>query len=112
MYIIFALITLGIAVITLLFLPDCPDNARFLNPKQKTQAVDRVRVHQQGVRDSKFKWYQAREALLDLKVWLPGFTACALSVTNGALNAVSARSSNCFLPAMRITNEVYSYHPG
>lgn len=70
-------------------LPDTPDTAHFLSKEQKAQTINRIRVNQQGVKDDGFKWYQAREALLDLKVWLPGLIACSLSVTNGALTAVA-----------------------
>lgn len=70
-------------------------NARFLSPEQRVQAVSRVRVNRQGLKDTTWKWYQVREALLDLKVILPGLICCSLSITTGALNAVSFGGFTC-----------------
>jgi ACS family allantoate permease-like MFS transporter len=86
-------VTIVLASFLLWALPDTPHNARFLSKTQKTQAINRIRTNHQGFKDTHFKWYQAREALLDVKVWLPAMIACALSITNGALNAVSQPAS-------------------
>ncbi|KAK5062819.1 hypothetical protein LTR84_004894 [Exophiala bonariae] len=87
LFIIFAIVTIVLASFLLWALPDTPRNARFLSKTQKSQAINRIRTNHQGFKDTHFKWYQAREALLDVKVWLPAMIACALSITNGALNA-------------------------
>ena len=89
MFIIFAIATVIWAAFLFWALPDTPMNARFLSPEQRLQAVSRVRVNRQGLKDTTFKWYQVREALLDPKVILPALICCTLSITTGALNAVS-----------------------
>ena len=52
------------------FLPDSPVMAWFLTPDERFAAVERLRMDQSGVRCPHFKWYQMREAMLDVKVWL------------------------------------------
>ncbi|KIW11195.1 hypothetical protein PV08_10495 [Exophiala spinifera] len=87
LFIIFGLATLVWAIFLLWALPDTPKNARFLSPEQRVQAISRVRENRQGLKNNQFKWYQVRECLLDLNVWLPALISCTLSITNGALNA-------------------------
>jgi len=63
-------------VLTVLFgvfcfwIPDSPVSAWFLTPEERFAAVERLRDGQTGVRCTKFKVKQLKEAVLDLKVWL------------------------------------------
>lgn len=44
--------------------------ARFFTEEEKTLAVERLRENHQGIGSSEFKWYQVREAFLDVRTWL------------------------------------------
>ncbi|KIX04807.1 uncharacterized protein Z518_05678 [Rhinocladiella mackenziei CBS 650.93] len=89
-FIIFALITIAWAIILLWFLLDTPGNARFLSKELRDIAISRVRTNQTGIKNNEFKWYQVREALLDIKDWLVVLFICCVSVCNGALGTFSS----------------------
>jgi len=59
------LTTAAFGVLLFIFMPDNPLNARFLSPKEKIYAIERIRVNQQGVGNRHFKKYQFIEALKD-----------------------------------------------
>ena len=61
-------------------LPDSPVSAWWLTDRQRCIAVMRLRKNQTGVENKRFKWYQARESLLDLKTWLPFFINLCVNV--------------------------------
>lgn len=68
-------------------LPDNPMNARFLTEEEKYYATNRLAENRTGVatEDATWKWNQAFEALLDIKVWLVFFFNIAINVPNGGL---------------------------
>lgn len=88
LFIIFGLITLVWAVVLLIFLPDTPDKARFLDEQQRTQAVDRIRSNQTGMKDNHFKWDQVREVVQDPNVLLLMVYQLTFSIPNGAHTTV------------------------
>lgn len=51
-------------------IPNSPVNAWFLKEDERFAAVERLRYGQTGVRCTKFKFAQLREAILDIKIWL------------------------------------------
>lgn len=68
--------------IVLMWLPDTPLNAKFLTPRQRSIAVERLRRNRTGIKSSKFKWSQAREAFIDPQVWLIAFWAGMSNLLN------------------------------
>ncbi|KAK6069353.1 MFS allantoate [Seiridium cupressi] len=44
--------------------------ARFFTEEEKVLAVERLRENHQGIGSREFKWYQVREAFLDVRTWL------------------------------------------
>lgn len=50
------------------FMPGSMLEAKFYSEEEKRQAVERMRENHQGIGSHKFKWYQAREAFLDIRV--------------------------------------------
>jgi MFS family permease len=52
------------------FVPSSPASAWFLTQEERFVAVERLRRGQTGVRCSKFKLAQVKEAVLDIKLWL------------------------------------------
>ncbi|GAA6061726.1 hypothetical protein JCM10212_000459 [Sporobolomyces blumeae] len=69
----------------LIWLPDSPATAKFLTEREKLIALERVRDNQTGTRNRTFKWYQAREAVFDEKMWLIVFLVMLTVIPNGAL---------------------------
>ncbi|CAH0053542.1 unnamed protein product [Clonostachys solani] len=58
------------AFVIYFFLPDSPLQAYFLTEREKSIAVERLRENRTGIKSTKVKWDQAREALTDPQVWL------------------------------------------
>jgi len=59
------LTTSGFGVLLFVYMPDSPLKARFLSPREKILAIERVRMNQQGVGNRHFKKHQFMEALRD-----------------------------------------------
>lgn len=78
-------IVLGIAV--LLFLPDSPLTAHFLNERDRALAIERIRTNQTGIGARVHKWYQVKEALVDPLTWCYCLYAVALNIFNGGVTA-------------------------
>lgn len=66
--------------------PDTPMNARFLTHKQKVIAVHRISENMTGVKNTQFKWAQATEALLDVKVLCLAAIGLGCGVVNGGVS--------------------------
>ncbi|KAF2808121.1 dipeptide transmembrane transporter [Mytilinidion resinicola] len=62
--------TVAWSVLVFLFLPDSPLNAKFLNERERSIAVERLRNNRTGIKTSQFKWHQVKEALRDPQVWM------------------------------------------
>lgn len=62
-------LTLGIAVIVAIFMPDSPFEARFFNQHEKVVAIERLRANQMGVASRVWKWEHVWESMADLKTW-------------------------------------------
>lgn len=59
-----------------------PLNAKFLNERQRSIAIKRLRSNRTGIKSSKSKWYQAVEALRDPQVWMVTFWAGISNLLN------------------------------
>lgn len=69
-----------------LYFPDTPIKDKFLNERERTIAIERLRDNRTGIRNTEFKKEQLKEALLDIKVWY-GFVyaiACIVPSTSVA----------------------------
>lgn len=71
------------SVIFLLLCPDTPMNARFLNPKEKLVAIERVSNNMMGIKNSKYKKDQVTEVLTDYKTLFYVLIGLACGVING-----------------------------
>ncbi|PGH23664.1 hypothetical protein AJ80_02270 [Polytolypa hystricis UAMH7299] len=67
-------------------IPDSQLNARWLKKEDRTLAVERVRVNQQGIGNKHFKMYQFKEALTDLTTWAFALYVCVAFIANGGLS--------------------------
>ncbi|KAI1160859.1 MFS general substrate transporter [Nemania serpens] len=81
-FIIFGAISLAFGVVFLIFMPDLPSTARFLNPLQRIVAVERVARNRQGIKNHHFKTYQMWQCLRDPKTWILFVMAVAAQFTS------------------------------
>ncbi|KAK4947979.1 hypothetical protein LTR10_013032 [Elasticomyces elasticus] len=79
-FIIFGILGLVWAVVLWLFFPDSPLTAKFLNDREKSIAIQRLKDNRTGVTNTEFKKEQLIEALTDVKVWYGFFYAIACVV--------------------------------
>lgn len=66
--------------------PTSPVSAWFLTPAERFVAVERLRAGQTGVRCTRFKPAQLREAVLDVKTWLIFVMMASCYTMNGAVS--------------------------
>lgn len=72
--------------IAMFFVPSTPAEAWWFNEEEKLVAVERLRSGQIGMRCQKIKWYQIREALLDVRLNLIALMMGIAYVINGAIS--------------------------
>ncbi|KAK7407835.1 hypothetical protein QQX98_010006 [Neonectria punicea] len=66
-------------------LPNSPINARFLTLEERWHAVQRLAENRTGIDSNQWKWDQAWEAVLDVKIWIMFFFNIAVNIPNGGL---------------------------
>jgi hypothetical protein len=74
-FIIFGSISLLCGLWSLLLLPDLPSTAKFLSPRERAVACQRVAANRQGVKNRHFKMHQVRQDALDPQTWMLFFMA-------------------------------------
>ncbi|KAF5506705.1 putative transporter [Colletotrichum siamense] len=67
------------------FLPDNPVGAKFITPRERFVAIERLRADQLGIENKTFSARQLRETLRDPKTWLMFFFNIWVSIPNGGL---------------------------
>lgn len=75
-----------ILVQVLIFLPDSPATATFLNERERKIAIERIRSTQGGTVQHSFKRDQIKETLQDVKTWLVVAISLISSIPNGGLS--------------------------
>ncbi|KAH8678476.1 major facilitator superfamily domain-containing protein [Xylariales sp. PMI_506] len=83
-FLVFGSLSIVWGVIFILFMPDLPSSARFLNERERIVAVERVAANRQGVKNHHFKAYQVRQTLRDPKTWILFFMAISAQIPNSA----------------------------
>lgn len=81
-FIICGAFTLLWSIVIFFFLPSDPATAKFLTPRERVIAVQRLRSNRTGLRTNEFKWSQAREALIDPQCWIIALWAGISQITN------------------------------
>jgi hypothetical protein len=76
-------------VVVYFVVPSSPLDAIFFTPEERIVAVWRVSSNRTGVKNTRFLWYQAREAGTDIKMYI--FAAHAVS-----MGIISSSTSNFF----------------
>ncbi|KZV92894.1 MFS general substrate transporter [Exidia glandulosa HHB12029] len=79
-------ITLIVAASYWVWFPDSPTTARFLTPRERAVAIERIKVNQTGVENKKFKREQLIEALTDPKTWLFALFSALDNIPNSLTN--------------------------
>lgn len=82
-FLVIGLINFAWAFLFLYLTPDSPANARFLSHEEKLMVVKRVSKNQMGIKDTKFKFPQAFEALKDINCWILSLMGLSCGVING-----------------------------
>ncbi|KAM0808743.1 putative Major facilitator superfamily (MFS) profile domain-containing protein [Seiridium cardinale] len=85
-FLVIGLFTASMGVVFLYWMPDSQLNARFLTPKERLMAVERIRMNQQGVGNKHFKMYQFKEALTDPMIWAFVFYSLVADIPNGGIS--------------------------
>lgn len=88
MFLVIGLFTAFIGVLFFYYMPDSQLNARFLTPRERAMAVERIRVNQQGVGNKHFKRYQFIEALKDPMALAFVFYSLVSNIPNGECTSV------------------------
>ncbi|ERT01980.1 hypothetical protein HMPREF1624_00275 [Sporothrix schenckii ATCC 58251] len=85
LFLVIGLFTAAVGVVFLWIMPDNQMNARFLTEEERMQAIERIRVNQQGIGNKNFKMYQLKEALTDPVVWALVFYGLVADIPNGGI---------------------------
>jgi len=78
-------LTIAYSIVVFIWLPDSPENARFLKGDDKLLAIERVRVNQMGLASGVWRWDQVREVFLDPKTWIWCAMLTAVSIPSGGI---------------------------
>lgn len=77
------LLNLVWSVFFFLITPDSPATAKFLTEREKTILIKHISENDQGVKDERFLWPQALEALKDIQVYIFMLIGLGCGVVNG-----------------------------
>jgi len=81
MFIVLGCVTVSIGLATILFIPDTPMDARWLNNAEKRALLKHVSVNMTGIQDRKFKPRQILEAFGDMQFYLMVLAVILVSTT-------------------------------
>ncbi|GFF47791.1 uncharacterized transporter C417.10 [Aspergillus udagawae] len=85
-FLFFGLITVVFSVVVLLYMPDSPIRAKFLNEEDKLIAIERLRMNQQGIETHHWNWDHVKETCLDLKSWIWFALMFSISIPSGGIS--------------------------
>lgn len=89
MYLICGVVTIGVGILVVLFLPDNPMSSR-LSAREKYHAIERIRSNKTGIENKQFNHAQMMETFRDPNVWLIVILVITASEINGALSNYQA----------------------
>ncbi|VUC37974.1 unnamed protein product [Clonostachys rosea] len=95
-FLIFGAITVAWAFIIFIIFPDTPMKARFLSEADRIKAIERVEENMTGIKSDKFRWYQCKEALLDVKAWALVVIQICGNIPNGGIQGFGSIVINGF----------------
>ncbi|KAM0275774.1 hypothetical protein ACHAQH_007435 [Verticillium albo-atrum] len=86
-FLFFGVVTVAFAFVMFKYMPDSPMEARFLTPRDRRVAVERLRANQMGAMSREWRWDHVRETLRDLKTWLWFGLIFSISVPSGGVGS-------------------------
>jgi len=95
-FIIFGSITMTWGIIMFFLLPDSPSTTRFLSPRERAVAVERVAANKQGVKNRTFKAYQAVQMVKDPKTWILFIMAVSAQIPTAAVTSFASINITSF----------------
>lgn len=90
MFIFLGAFTVLTGIIVLMWLPNTPQTARFLNEEETNAILEHVAQNQIGVQTREFKISQVFELLLDVQFWLLAGMTMLSSISSGVVTTYSA----------------------
>ncbi|KAH8600059.1 allantoate permease-like protein [Bisporella sp. PMI_857] len=78
-------LTLVFSVISFIWFPDSPMEAKFWKEGERDIAIERLRANQMGIVTRKWRWDHVLEAFLDPKSWFWFFLVLAISIPSGGI---------------------------
>ena len=81
-------------IVIAIFMPDSPVTAKFLSPRQRRIAVERLKSNQTGIKNKHLKPYQVLEAFTDIKLYLFFILGCGECRSSAANLARSCFASS------------------
>ncbi|THX57363.1 MFS general substrate transporter [Aureobasidium pullulans] len=85
LFLLLGLLTVVTGTFLLWYMPDSQANAKFLNPKERQIATERVRSNFQGIGGYGWDWYQFREAFRDPRTYLYVLYSLLMNIPNGGI---------------------------
>ncbi|PPQ83745.1 hypothetical protein CVT24_007788 [Panaeolus cyanescens] len=79
-------LTILVGVGVFIWLPDSPAHAKFLTKEERIAALHRVHAGIGSITNKRWKTYQVKEAVTDLRTWLFVLTVFLTGIPNGALS--------------------------
>lgn len=89
-FLIFGSLSIFWGIVSLLVLPDLPSTAKFLTPRERLIAVNRVAANRQGVKNHHFNKHQAIQTFKDPKTYILFIMATGAQVPNSALTSFAS----------------------
>ncbi|KAI0881548.1 MFS general substrate transporter [Annulohypoxylon maeteangense] len=78
--------TVIFGAIFLIFMPDSPMEAKYLNERERIIAVERLRANQMGVASRQWRWDHVKETFTDFKTLLWFILIVAISIASGGIS--------------------------
>ncbi|KAJ9105688.1 hypothetical protein QFC19_003462 [Naganishia cerealis] len=85
-FLVIGLLNFVWAIVFLFLTPDTPASAKFLSEREKTILIKHISKNNQGVKDQRFLWPQAREAAMDITVYIYGLIGLGCGIINGGVS--------------------------
>ncbi|OTB05151.1 hypothetical protein M426DRAFT_57407 [Hypoxylon sp. CI-4A] len=85
-FIFCGVLTVIFGISFLVFMPDSPMEAKYLNERERIIAVERLRANQMGVASRQWKWDHVKETFTDFKTLLWFILIVAISIASGGIS--------------------------
>lgn len=90
MFLVLGLVTVVLGAFVLVFVPDTPMGARFLDDEEKVALLEHIKVNQTGIENRHFHAGQLLEGVLDVGCWLLFLVMILQNCGSGVVTAYSA----------------------